>query len=352
MAIVGVVSSILVASLSYPMIIWMQVDGMAKEIAQKYLLILSSGIIFYVGYITIAAILRGIGNSFAGFVFSTVAALSNILFDFIFVKLCDYGALGAAWATVLSEVLALLTAIIYIIIRRIPYKVHLKRGLSKEYLWPIFRTGLPIALQDGLVVISFGIVIAVLSTRGEVFTAAVGVTDRITSFGFVPLSAIGTAISTATAQCMGAKQIDRVKRYLGAGEILSNSLALIIGLILMIFPRGLATIFAASDESTIELATTYIQAAGLDIFVCGLIFPLNSVFIGSGHTVFAMSQNLGTTFLVRVPFAIITCLAVNAPMFVVGLCYPVSSLVSLTLCLIFYFSKKWVKMKSLEGERT
>ena len=78
----------------------------------------------------------------------------------------------------------------------------------------------------------------------------------------------------------------------------------------------------------------------------------NTTHIGSGHTVFAMSQNLGTTFLVRVPFAIITCLAVNAPMFVVGLCYPVSSLVSLTLCLIFYFSKKWVKMKSLEGERT
>ena len=63
-----------------------------------------------------------------------------------------------------------------------------------------------------------------------------------------------------------------------------------------------------------------------------------------------MSQNLGATFFVRVPFALITCLAFNTPMFVVGLCYPVSTIVSLIICLVFYLTGKWVKMDKLEGE--
>ena len=117
----------------------------------------------------------------------------------------------------------------------------------------------------------------------------------------------------------------------------------------MFLPRQLASLFA-NDPEVIKLAVKYIQTTGLDIFVCGLIFPLNSVFIGSGHTVFAMSQNLGTTFLVRVPFALLTCLVFTTPMHIVGLCYPVSSLVSLTACIIFYLSNKWINMNKLEGE--
>ncbi len=351
MLIVGVSMTVFMLVMSYPIIHLMQVEGDAKRIAQNYLLILSSGILFYVGYVTIAAILRGLGNSFAGFIFSMVAAISNILLDLLFIKVLDKGAIGAAIATVIAEAIALVTAIVYILIRKIPHKLNLKEGINKQYIGAIIRTGTPIALQDGLVVISFGIVIAALSTRGEFFTAAVGVTDRITSFGFVPLSAIGTAISTATAQNMGAKDVIRVRKFMGAGMILAFSISLILGGLCMFIPRQLASIFA-TDEQVLELATKYIQATGLDIFVCGLIFPLNSVFIGSGHTVFAMSQNLGTTFLVRVPFALLTCLVFDAPMYIVGLCYPVSSLVSLTACVIFYLSNKWINMSKLEGEKS
>lgn len=351
MGIVAISVTIFMLLMSYPIIVLMQVEGDAKGIAQQYLMILSAGIIFYVGYVTIAAILRGLGNSFAGFIFSMVAAISNILLDLLFVKVLGKGAIGAAIATVIAEAIALLVAIIYILIRKIPHKVELKNWINKEYMLPIIQTGLPIALQDGLVVISFGIVIAALSTRGEIYTAAVGVTDRITSFGFVPLSAIGTAISTATAQNMGAKRVDRVRQYMKSGLILAFSISLILGSLLMFIPRQLASLFAGSDEQVIELATKYIQATGLDIFVCGLIFPLNAVFIGSGHTLFSMGQNLGTTFLVRVPFALLTCLVFDTPMHIVGLCYPVSSIASLILCVVFYLSNKWVTMSKLEGDK-
>lgn len=348
MSLVGVSATLLMIGLSFPIMEWMRVEEGALLLSQKYVIILSAGIPLYVGYISISAILRGLGNSFAGLLFVAFATVSNIGLDYLFVVVLNKGAIGAALATVIGEAVALISGIIYLIFKRLPYKINLRKGIQKDYILMIFKTGLPVALQDGLVVLSFGIVLAALSSRGAVYTAAVGVTDRITSFGFVPLSALGTAISTATAQNMGANQIDRVRSYMKCGLIISSIAAILIGGLLMIIPEKLATIFAAHQEDTINLATNYIRTTGTDIFICGLIFPINSVFIGSRHTIFAMSQNLGTTFLVRVPFALITCLMVNAPMYIVGLCYPISSLVSLLLCLIFYFSNKWVNMSKLK----
>lgn len=345
MAIVAIGLTIIMLALSYPIMIWMQVEDEALKIAQQYVLILSSGIIFYVGYITISALLRGLGNSFASLIFVGVATLTNILLDYVFVVILKYGAIGAAIATVIGEAMALLSAIIYLLINRLPYKFCFKKFLNSSYVLPIIKTGLPIAIQDGLVVLSFGIILASLSVRGALYTAAIGVTDRVTSFGFVPLSALGCAVSSATAQNIGAKKFERVKEYARCGLIITSITSLCITTLLLLIPNYLASIFASNQPDTIALASTYIRAVSLDIFVCGLIFPLNAVFIGSGHSVFAMSQNLGSTFLIRVPFALITALVINAEIFVVGLCYPISSIVSLIMCVIFYFSYRWTIIK-------
>lgn len=345
MSLVAIGLTIIMLALSYPIMVWMQVEEGALQIAQQYVFILSSGIILYVGYISISAILRGLGNSFAGLIFVGAATITNIILDYVFVVMLNKGAIGAALATVIGEGVAFICAIIYLLIKRLPYKFKLKDWLQSKYLIPIIKTGLPVAIQDGLVVVSFGIVLAALSVRGALYTATVGVTDRVTSFGFVPLSALGCAISTSTAQNMGANRLDRVKEYVKCGLIISSIASLVIGGLLMLIPDKLASIFAANQTETIALATNYIRSTGLDIFVCGLIFPLNAVFIGSGHTFFAMGQNLGSTFLIRVPFALLTSLLFNSEMFVVGLCYPLSSLFSLMLCIIYYFSFKWVNTK-------
>ena len=81
--------------------------------------------------------------------------------------------------------------------------------------------------------------------------------------------------------------------------------------------------------------------------MCALVFPLNAVFIGSGHSLFAMGQNLIVTFIVRIPFALISALVFNLSLYEIGLCYAISTIFSFIACLIFYLSKKWCNLKSL-----
>lgn len=345
MSIVAIGLLIVMIILFYPIASWMQLDENTISTARIYLFILILGIPFYVGYTTISAILRGLGNSFAPFVFFSLAVVTNIGLDAIFVIVLKQGAVGAAIATVIGEIVGFASSLLYLVIFKLPYKIRMDFKMDGNLVREIVRCGLPIAIQDGLVVISFAIILAAVSVRGVDYTSAVGITDRVTSFGFVPLSAIGSAVSTATAQNMGAKKIENVKKYMYAGLVLSVICGGTMGLLCQLIPNQLASLFAGGNTTAQEIAEPYIQSTSLDIFVCTLVFPINAIFIGSGHTVFAMSQNLGVTFLVRIPVALILALAVQAEMYVVGLAYCISTAFSLIACVIFYLSKRWTILK-------
>lgn len=341
MGVVAISLTLLMLALFYPIISLMKIEGeQAQSLARIYLLILVCGIPFYTGYTSISAILRGLGNSFIPFIILLIAVISNIGLDALFVPFM--GSTGAAIATLLGEVIGFGVALLFLLKRKLPYKIGFNLKLQKEYISQIVKSGLPIAIQDGLVVISFAIILASVSVRGINYTSAVGITDRVTSFGFVPLSALGSAISTSTAQNMGANKIDRVKKYMYYGLLLAVILGGLVGGACQLFPRQLASLFASNQPEALEIAIPYIQSTSLDIFVCIFVFPINAIFIGSGHSLFAMFQNLFATFVVRIPVALVFALVLNQSMYVVGLAYCISTAVSLLLCVIFYLSKKWM----------
>ncbi len=347
MGILTLLVLVIMLALFYPIMSWMQLEEGAIHTARMYLLILVLGIPLYSGYTTISAIYRATGNSFGPFLFFAAAVASNIGLDAIFVIVLNQGAVGAAIATVIGEGVGFIVSLIYLYFKRLPFKIEKRKNINKNIIPEFIKCGLPVAIQDGLIVISFAIILAAVSTRGVDYTSAVGITDRVTSFGFVPLSAIGSAVSTATAQNMGAKQINRVKEYMYAGLIVSLISGTLIGLLCELIPYQLASLFAGNNEAALNIATPYVQTTALDIFVCCFVFPINAIFIGSGHTVFAMAQNLGVTFFVRIPVALIFALGLNVELKYVGLAYPISTFVSLILCIIFYISKKWTNLKAL-----
>lgn len=346
--------TIIMVALNVLIIDWMQIDDAAVNIARNYLFVLTLGIPLLTGYVVISAILRGLGNSFAPFVFIASAVVSNIGLDALFVIGLNMGSLGAAIATVIGEGVGFIVALGYLTIHKLPFKLEFGWKPDKSILKQIVKCGLPIAIQDGLVIISFAIILAAISVKGVNYTSAVGITDRVTSFGFVPLSAIANAISTATAQNMGAGKIYNVKKYLYWGTLFAVISGSIMGILCQVIPYQLASLFAKDSPEALEIASPYIRSTSLDIFICALVFPLNAVFIGSGKTIFAMAHNLGSTFIVRIPFALVLALATNASMYVIGLAYCASSIFSYIACLIYYFLKKWANLKSLsipENER-
>lgn len=348
MAIVAISLLVIMLGLFFFIPKWMQLDEGALRISRMYLFILILGIPLYTGYTTVSAILRGLGNSFAPFIFFSLAVITNIGLDALFVIVLKQGAVGAAFATLIGQAVGLISSLVYLFFKKLPYKVSFRNlKMDRSIIREIVKCGLPIAIQDGLVILSFAIILAAVSVRGVDYTSAVGVTDRVTSFGFVPLSAIGSAVSTATAQNMGAGNVNNAKKYMFWGLLVCIISGGIIGTLCQVIPEQLASIFAGGNIEARDIAVPYIRSTSLDIFVCTLVFPINAIFIGSGKTIFAMSQNLGVTFAVRVPVALVLALVVNASMYVVGLAYAISTVFSLIACIIYYFMRRWENTKTL-----
>lgn len=342
MTIITAAVTLVMLALFYPIISWMQLSGETARIARLYLVILIAGLPFYSIYHSIGAALKANGNSGAEFLFMMVAIIVNVALDALFIIPLKMGTVGAAIATTIGELVGAIYAIVYVKINKFVYEIPKGFVVDKTSCKRFARTGVPIAIQDGLVIISFAIILAVIAERGDDFTSAVGITDRVTSFGFAVLSAIGCAISTAAAQNAGAGNVKNIKKYLRFGILISFVVGTLMTLGMIFFAKPLAGLFAGSNDVARDLARTYIMSTCLDLIVCTFVFSLNDTFLGCGHSVFCMTQNLVTTFVFRLPLAIIFC-KLNLPMFVIGFAYPLSTIFSLIICIIYYLSKKWLR---------
>lgn len=187
---------------------------------KEYILICSLGIPFIVGYNVVSGILRGLGNSKVPLYFVAIACVINIIADIVLVGVFNMGAAGAAIATISSQGISLILASVYI------SKSKFSTRFNKKYIRlksvktsNILKLGLPIAMQDGLINISFLLITVIMNNMGLIASAAVGVVEKIIVFSMLIPSSFGAAIAVMAAQNMGAGESERAKKslYVGIG---------------------------------------------------------------------------------------------------------------------------------------
>lgn len=154
--IIGVIATGIMMAVSSPVLRLLRTPQEAWEDARQYLLICTGGLIFLFGYNAIASVLRGMGDSIRPLIFIGIAAAVNIGLDFLFVGVFGWRAAGAAWATVISQAVSLLTAVIYLKRKKFVFDFRLKSfRLYRGKTGLIFRIGLPTTIQFSITGLSF-----------------------------------------------------------------------------------------------------------------------------------------------------------------------------------------------------
>lgn len=311
------------------------------EYTKQYIFICSCGIPFIIGYNALSGILRGLGNSKAPLLFIAVACVINITVDLILVGGFHMGALGAAIATVAAQAISVIIGIIFIKKTGFAFKFnrsHIK--IKSEKAKKIFKLGLPIALQDGLINISFIIITAVINKMGLTASASVGVVEKIIVFTMLPTIAFASAIAAMTAQNMGAKKPERAKQCLYIGTVCS----LVIGIICFGYvqwnPTSL-TAFFSKDTAVIETAALYLKSYSIDCILVCFVFCINSFFSGCGNSLFPMIHSLIATFIIRIPVSIILSKVAGITLYQIGFASPIATFASVMMCVIYFRSGKW-----------
>ena len=339
--IVGAALMVIVAALCRPILGWINTPEEAVRGATHYMLICSVGYIFQSVYNMLAGILRGMGDSKSPLLYVAVATVVNIISDTILVAGLGLGAAGTAIATVFAQFLCMLFAIFHVKRKDFPFDFRLKSyRLVKKDAGALLRTGIPIALQQALVLFSFVIIAGIINRHGLYASAAAGILDKVFMFATIPTNAFNASISAMVAQNIGAREEKRAVQCLRYGSIFSFLFALIFFLTGLFFPAQTMGIFT-SDSGVIAEGVVYYAGYKYDYLICSLAFCINGFINGTGHTKLTLIANLVSTYAVRIPACILAGTVWKLGMLGIGYALPIATVAQVIIGFAFYLSGRW-----------
>lgn len=306
--------------------------------AQDYLKICILSTSFIVAYNVISAVFRGIGDSKSPMYFIAIAGIINIFLDFLFIGPLGMGAAGAALATAISQVCSVFLALWAL--KKIDSGLSLCQNdfiPQKSVISKIFQVGLPIALQEGLVQMSFLVITAIANQRGVMISASVGIVEKIISFLFLLPSAMMSSISAIAAQNAGAGKHERGRKTLFYGIKICLVFGLTISIVCQIWSEPILRLFS-KETAIILMGAQYLRTYIFDCFFSGIQFCFCGYFCAYGKSYISFVQNILSVFLIRIPgayFATVLFPDTLAPM---GLASPAGSLFSAALSILIFGS--------------
>ena len=303
---------------------------------KTYLTICFAGIPFVTAYNIISSIFRGTGDSRRPMYFVGIACVVNIVLDFLFIGACGLGAAGAALGTVCGQAVSVVISLVMMRMRDMGINVG-KRDIrwNREVISQILKVGTPIAFQDGLIQIAFIVITVIANSRGLIASAAVGIVEKLIGFMFLVPSAFLSAISTITAQNMGANKAERARRSLYYGLAITLSWGCMCALYNQFLPHTLVGLLIR-DEAVLAAGCDYLRAYSFDCIFAAVHFCFSGYFCGDQKSMISFIHNITSILLVRIPGAWLASVFFPDSLYPMGWAAPLGSLLSAIICIGFY----------------
>lgn len=279
-----------------------------KELIPKATLYLNTyltGTIMFCGFNSVSSILRGLGDSKTPLVFLIISTISNIVLDILFIVVFKWGIFGAAFATVLSQGISFISAVIYLnkTHKVIKFKIY-NLCYSNKILKHAFRIGLPTGFQQTFVAVGMMAVMSIVNGFGTNVIAAYSVATRIDGIAMLPAMNFSQALASFVGQNLGANKISRIKIGYRNTIFMSSALCIAITLLIIVFGEYLMRMFTV-DPEVIRIGKEYLVIVSSFYLIFSMMFTTHGLLRGAGDTLIPMFITLVSLWIVRVPLAYI-----------------------------------------------
>ena len=310
--------------------------------ATTYLNIYFLGLPFLFMYNVLSSMFNALGKSRIPLYLLIFSSLLNIGLDIWMVGPLKMGVAGAAWATLIAQgISAVLSFSIFLReLKTYPGKLEGKFFDLGE-LQNMGRVALPSILQQSTVSIGMMLVQSVVNSFGSQMLAGYSAAMRIESICIVPMSAMGNAISSYTAQNIGAGKEDRVKSGYRVSYGIVFAIAAAICLLIQLLARPLISLFLEEPSAAaFDTGIACVRFMGWFYVLIGLKMISDGVLRGAGDmTMFTVANlvNLG----LRVVLAV--TLAPRFGIQFVWMAVPAGWLINYLISFFEYRTGKWKK---------
>jgi putative MATE family efflux protein len=311
-----------------------------------YLTICFAGVPFIVAYNIIASIFRGMGDTRSPLYFVMVACVVNIVLDYVLIGGMGMGATGAAVATVLSQTVSVIVALVVIKVRKNGMGVtRADLQPQKAVMGQMLKIGVPVALQDGFIQIAFLVITIIANLRGLNDAAAVGIVEKVIGVLFLIPSSMLSTVSAVSAQNLGAKKVDRAKKTLWEALGITVGFGLVFSIVIQFVAGDVVSLFTSESE-VIRLGDQYLRGYVWDCVLAGIHFCFSGFFCACGWSILSFIHNVVAIVLARVPLAYLASIMYPETLYPMGMATNAGSLLSVIICVVAY---AWlISQKKLE----
>lgn len=345
-AIIGIIMTAVLELFAGKIVGLLQVPIESVDKTILYLRICSAGILVIIAYNVISGVLRGVGNANLPFLFVGIACVVNIIGDLLLVGVCKLDVAGAALATVLAQLVSVILSAIIIRKQKLPISFSLSQ--CRIYGWELKRilnVGVPIAVQETMVQISFLVINSIVNQMGLMPSAGYGVAQKLISFIMLVPSSVMQSVSAFVAQNIGAGQKDRAWKGFLTAMAAGCATGTVIFFAGFFGGSALSSVFT-NDKEVIAQSADYLRGFSAECILTCILFSSIGYFNGRGRSIPVMLQGISSAFCIRIPVSIFMSRLPNASLMLVGMATPITTIYG-----IFFFIICFARLKKEDKNR-
>ena len=338
----GLIIMLIGYTMSPTLLRWMGTPEDVLPDALTYIRIYFAGMIPSLIYNIGSGLLRAVGDSRRPLMFLIAACMTNIVLDVLFVAGFEMGVAGAAWATILSQLVSAVLVIYALTGTHNAYRLEIRKiRFHLPILKEIIKIGLPGGLQSVMYSTSNMIIQAGINGLGTSVMAAYTAYGKLDSFFWTVISAFGVAVTTFVGQNFGAQNYDRVKKSVTTCLAMAAGATIFLSAMLLTFGENLYHLF--SDDTVVigygmqmlrQLAPVYILYIGIEVFSGSLR--------GVGDSLVATVITLGGVCVLRLIWLLVI-VPMNTTLQMILLSYPITWSITSAMFIIYYLKGGWLQ---------
>ena len=342
--IIGIILCITVRIFLEPLMIGFGATDKILEYSIEYTGITSYGIPFLLFSIGVNPLVRADGNAKYSMIAIVIGAILNTILDPLFMFVYNWGIAGAAWATVISQIVSATLLLIYF-----PRFKSVKFSLN-DFIPQLHYLKRIISLGFASFIYQFSNMIVLVTTNNllKIYgkNSIYGSDIPIAVFGIImKINVIFIAIVLGLVQGAqpifgfnyGAKNFHRVRETMRLLLKVTFSIATILFIIFQVFPKQIISLFGEGDKLYFEFATKYMRIFLVFISLNSIQISIATFFPSIGKAIKGAIVSLTKQLIVLFP------LLLTLPKFfgVEGVIYatPLTDLIAFTVAIIFLINE-------------
>ena len=324
-------------------VVFGDIEPEVMENCTTYLLIVTASIPFLSIYNTGAAMFRAMGDSKTPMKMSLVMNGMNLVGNAILLYGFGFGVEGAAIPTTVSRVFAGIWMLFWM---KNPQKtLHIRTVLGIRLKWRVLKQilhiGIPYSLENSMFQLGKILVLSLGSGFGTASIAANAVANSVCNVAILGGMSMGYALSSVSAQCVGAGDYEQVRYYTRKFLRYSYGAIVVMNILIVLALPLIIDIYSLSNQTGVMASDIIIYHAILAVLIWAPAFTLPNTLRAANDVGFCMWVSILSMWIFRIGFSFVLAKYAGLGVFGVWVAMTIDWAVRAAFFVFRYRGSKW-----------